>query len=63
MNEDKKKFFIITPIGEENDSIRRHIEGIIDAVIMPVMKNDYEISVAHRLFEMGSINKQIIELI
>lgn len=63
MTEDKKKCFIITPIGEENDSIRRHIEGIIDAVIMPVMKNDYDILVAHRLFEMGSINKQIIELI
>ncbi len=63
MAKDKKKCFIITPIGDENDSIRRHIEGIIDAVIMPVMKNDYDIQVAHRLFEMGSINKQIIELI
>lgn len=63
MTEEKKKCFIITPIGDENDSIRRHIEGIIDAVIMPVMKNDYDILVAHRLFEMGSINKQVIELI
>lgn len=63
MPEDKKKCFIITPIGNENDSIRRHIEGIIDAAIMPVMKNEYDILVAHRLFEMGSINKQVIELI
>lgn len=55
--------FYYTPIGDENDSIRRHIEGIIDAVIMPVMKDDYDILVAHRLFEMGSINKQVIELI
>lgn len=59
----KRKCFIITPIGDEKDSIRRHIEGIIDAVIMPVMENDYDIQVAHRLFEMGSINKQIMELI
>lgn len=63
MSNDKRKCFIITPIGEENDAIRRHIEGIIDVVIMPVMKDDYDIQVAHRLFEMGSINRQIIELI
>lgn len=63
MSNEKRKCFIITPIGEENDSIRRHIEGIIDVVIMPVMKDDYDIQVAHRLFEMGSINRQIIELI
>lgn len=30
---DKKRCFIITPIGNDNDSIRRHIDGIIDAAI------------------------------
>lgn len=59
----KRTCFIITPIGDESDPIRRHIEGIIDTVIEPVLGNDYKINVAHRLFEVGSINKQIITLI
>ncbi|WP_314724933.1 hypothetical protein [Enterocloster bolteae] len=59
----KRDCFIITPIGNEDTPIRRHIDGIIDAVISPVMENDYNILVAHRLFDIGSINKQIIELI
>ena len=63
MAEEKRRCFIITPIGKEDAPIRRHIDGIIDAAIMPVMGNDYEILVSHRIFEMGSINKQIIELI
>ena len=57
---EKKKCFIITPIGDENDPIRRHIEGIIDAAISPVIDNEYEIIVAHRISESGSISKQII---
>ncbi len=63
MNNKKKTCFIITPIGEEKSDIRRHIEGIIDSVVDPVLENDYEIKVAHRLFQAGSINKQIINLI
>lgn len=63
MDNEKRTCFIITPIGEEKDPIRRHIEGIIDGVIVPVMESDYYIQVAHRLFQTGSITKQIIELI
>ena len=29
--------FIITPIGDDSDPIRRHIEGIIDAAIRPAL--------------------------
>lgn len=59
----KKTCFIITPIGDEKDEIRRHIDGVIDNIIKPVMENEYEVNVAHRLFNTGSINKQIIEQI
>ena len=60
----RKKCFIITPIGEgdEGSDIRRHIDGIIDAVIDPVIKGifDYDIEVAHRIDEPGNIPKQVI---
>lgn len=57
----KKTCFIITPIGEEGTSIRRHIEGIIDACIVPVLKDDFDISVSHRKYDAGSIGKSIIK--
>lgn len=58
---DKKRCFIITPIGNDNDSIRRHIDGIIDAAIKPALEPDYEIVAAHKITETGTITKQIIK--
>jgi len=55
-----EKCFIITPIGDDTDSIRRHIEGIIEAAIRPALKDKYELVVAHKISEPGSITKQII---
>lgn len=52
--------FIITPIGDDTDPIRRHIEGIIEAAIRPALKDKYELVVAHKISEPGSITKQII---
>ncbi|QNU66927.1 hypothetical protein EHE19_019220 [Ruminiclostridium herbifermentans] len=40
--------------------MRRHIEGIIDSAIAPVLEEEYEIIVAHRMYTPGSINKQVI---
>lgn len=57
---EKKKCFIITPIGNDSDPIRRHIEGIIDAAIEPCLGDDYEIRVSHRLYQSGTITKQIV---
>lgn len=34
----KDKCFIITPIGDDTDPIRRHIEGIIDAALRPALE-------------------------
>ena len=58
---DKKRCFIITPIGNDNDSIRRHIDGIIDAAIKPALEPDHEVVAAHKITETGTITKQIIK--
>ncbi len=57
---EKERCFIITQIGNKNDDIRRHVDGIIDAVIKPVIEDEYEVVVSHQINEIGSINKQII---
>ncbi len=59
--ESKEKCFIITPIGKPTDSIRRHVDGIIDAAIIPALDENYNIVVAHRMWEPGTITKQIID--
>lgn len=56
----EKRCFIITPIGSESDPIRRHIEGIIEAAIRPALKDKYNLIVAHKISEPGSITKQIV---
>lgn len=60
---EKKKCFVITPIGNDDSEIRRHIEGIIDQVIVPALDAKYEIEVAHRKYEIGSINDRVIRSI
>ena len=62
-NETKEKCFIITPIGEDTDPIRRHIDGIIDAAIKPALSDKYEVQAAHHISKPGSITKQVIEAI
>lgn len=56
----KECCFIITPIGDDTDPIRRHIDGIIEASIRPALEDKYEIKVAHKISEPGSITKQVI---
>jgi hypothetical protein len=56
----KKKCFVVTPIGSDDDPIRRHIDGIIKAAIRPTLKDNYEVLVAHEMPNIGSITKQII---
>lgn len=54
-----KKCFIITPIGAENSEIRRQIDGVIDACIIPALE-DFDVTVSHRINSTGSISNQII---
>lgn len=58
--QDKKTCFVITPIGDNNTDIRRHIDGIIDQVIEPAIGEKYKVVVAHREYEIGSINDRVI---
>lgn len=58
---DKKVCFVITPIGDDSSNIRRHIDGIIDQAIEPAIGDKYEIEVAHRKYEVGSINDRVIK--
>lgn len=57
---EKKFCFVVTPIGNENTAIRRHIDGIIDQAIIPAIGDEFEIKVAHREYEIGSINDRVI---
>lgn len=57
----KKTCFVVTPIGDENTAIRRHIDGIIDQSIIPALGDEFEIKVAHREYEIGSINDRVIQ--
>lgn len=61
-NQDRRKSicFIITPIGNEADPIRRHIDGLIDECIVPVLSDKYDVHVSHRMSMPGSITNQII---
>ena len=59
----KKICFVVTPIGDKDSSIRRHIDGIIDHAIIPALEDKYEVEVAHRKYEIGSINDRIINSI
>ena len=60
--EQKKKCFVITPIGSDNTETRRAADGLISAVIKPTL-NDlrFETHVAHEISTPGSITKQVIE--
>lgn len=57
-----KTCFIITPIGNSNSAIYRHINGVIRSVIRPCLEKAgfTKIKAAHEINELGSINTQVI---
>lgn len=61
----KKRCFIITPIGETNSEIFRKAKGVIDSVIKPVLRlHGFEdIKPAYEIIESGMIGNQIIDRI
>jgi hypothetical protein len=61
----EKKCFIITPIGDKNSEVYRHIEGVIGTVIRPLLEENHftDIKAAHEIDISGSINNQIINRI
>lgn len=56
-----KTCFIITPIGNSNSAIYRHINGVIRSVIRPCLEKAgfTKINAAHEINELGSINTQV----
>lgn len=58
----EKKCFVITPIGSPESGIRRAAQGLLDAVIKPVLnKMGYDVIAAHEMPSPGSITKQAIQ--
>ncbi|MFP0688211.1 hypothetical protein ACLDYJ_07055 [Acinetobacter baumannii] len=57
-----QKNVLLTPIGGDNTPTRRAADGLIRAVIEPVLESlEFETYVAHRISETGSITRQVIE--
>lgn len=58
----KKTCFIISPIGEKDTDTRRKAEGLISAVIRPVLiKNSYKVIAPHEIDIPGSITRQVLK--
>lgn len=59
--ESRKKCFVITPIGPEGSDIRREADGLLDAVIKPVLERmGFDASAAHHMADAGSITRQVL---
>ena len=58
---DKLKCFVITPVGEQNSEIRNEANGIIEAVIKPVLEAKYTVNAAHLSISSVIITKEIIQ--
>ena len=56
----KKTCFIITPIGENNTEYREKMDDVIDTSIIPLLHDEYDVIVPHRMKMPGSITEQII---
>lgn len=58
----KRRCFIITPIGNDNSETRRKADGLIKTVIRPVLDSlDIACEAAHEISAPGSITNQVIK--
>lgn len=54
--------FIVTPLGMDGSEIRRKADGVIQAVLKPVLEElGYKVIAPHEIDNPGSITKQVIE--
>jgi hypothetical protein len=62
--EKQRVCFVISPIGGDSTDTRRALEGLMDAVIEPTLRElGFKVEVAHRISRTGSITNQVIELL
>jgi hypothetical protein len=58
----ERKCFIVTPIGSDASTTRRAADGLINAVMKPVLERlGFQTFVAHEIASPGSITRQVIE--
>lgn len=64
IQENTKKCFVITPIGQEDSEIRRNMDAIIETIIRPVVKDfGMEAYASHQIPEPGSIDASVMRAI
>ena len=57
----RKRAFCITPIGQEGSETRRAIDGLLDAALRPICEElGIDLEVAHEIAAPGSITGQVI---
>jgi hypothetical protein len=62
--EKQRVCFVISPIGADASPTRRSIDGLVDAVIEPLLTHiGFDVIVAHRMANAGSITSQVVELL
>ena len=60
--DNKKQCFIITPVGNPDSEIRKKADGVINAIIKPVLSElGYDTVPPHEMSKSGSITQQVIE--
>ncbi len=59
--QDKKVCFVIAPIGSEDSATRRATDGMLDSALNPVLNDRYDVEVAHRISQTGSITQQVLK--
>ncbi|MFC2382716.1 MAG: hypothetical protein ACFNOQ_03165 [Porphyromonas sp.] len=57
-----KQCFIVTPLGMDGSEIRRKADGVIQAVLKPILQEfEYKVIAPHEIDKPGSITIQVIE--